>query len=685
MDTQASADELGNLIQALKQPRLLSCVQCQKRKVKCDRCSPCSNCVKAEVLCTPGTPAPARKRRATEQDLLERVERCEALLKGYAPVVDDRPQKPSSSNHVPDGPPGASFEPSSSAQELNASYITTRIDGSVRFTDSFSTVVMHEELVAIQNSIKSNDSADEGAIESIYELPDKTLPVTEFETSVSSSPDSQPGPVEAINLWGNFLERVNPLTKIVHVPTLEPYVMRAAVGMHLVPIEYQALLYSIYAVAAKSMSDQECFELLGYSRDTILKKYGSSIKRALMKYNHRENYTMITLQTLILYLLTLEDKTHRHASWVTSGIVVRMAYSMGYHRDGESLGLGPFETEMRRRIWCQIIIQDAKNALLSGLSAAMLPMQWDTKPPLNINDVDMSPSSDSPIVPREGPTEMAYVLIARLIYAYKIDCDNHIDTPTNEAILLGMSLTNDENTDRAVYGKFREQSEELKRALESYTAKYIGDGAGKVHVAATILKTTILEKLDDVLSPIKDQEEWGIEIFNWKDNLFKMIMLSMEHQCDAHDKMATVGFEWYMRLQFYADMLASLTSQLYRRPMGSLSDRGWRAVERLHGHYPELFDMSQRQQLMQAQFTLKAWEARKTAVAQRGGSLETPAYIVQLGQALSEMEAQKAEKSIDWNALWTDLQPFGDGLNSFMGEEFVQMGDSPSVRGNGLV
>ena len=128
-----------------------------------------------------------------------------------------------------------------------------------------------------------------------------------------------------------------------------------------------------------------------------------------------------------------------------------------------------------------------------------------------------------------------------------------------------------------------------------------------------------------------------------------------------------------------------MTSQLYRRPLGSLSDRGWRAVERLHGHYPELFDMSQRHQLMQAQFTLEAWESRKIAVAQRGGILETPAYIVQLGQALSEMEAQKAGKPIDWNALWTDLQPFGDGLNSFMSEEFVQMSDGPSVRGHGLV
>lgn len=358
---------------------------------------------------------------------------------------------------------------------------------------------------------------------------------------------------------------------------------------------------------------------------------------------------------------------------------------MGYQRDGENLGLSPFETEMRRRIWCQIIIQDAKNALLSGLSAAMLPMQWDTKPPLNINDVDMSPDTETPIIAREGPTEMVYVLISRLIYIYKIDCDNHMDIHAHEAILLGMNLTNDASTNRAVHDRFRETSEELRRAVGNYAERYIDDNAGNVHVAASCFKNIVLEKLDDVLSPMKDQAEWGIEIFNWRDNLFKMIMVSLEYQCEAHDKMAAVGFEWYMKLQFYPDMLASLTSQLYHRPMGSLSDRGWRAVERLHQHYPELFDMTERQYVMQAQFTLKSWEARKAAVTQRGGNLEEPAYIGQLRQVMLEMEAQKADKPIDWNALWTEVQPFGEGLNSFMGDEFVTMAELSTGAGTGGV
>ncbi|EWG49984.1 hypothetical protein FVEG_09322 [Fusarium verticillioides 7600] len=61
--------------------RVLSCVLCQQRKKKCDRKSPCSNCIRLKTVCTPSLPAPPRKRRRPNQDLLERLARCEELLR----------------------------------------------------------------------------------------------------------------------------------------------------------------------------------------------------------------------------------------------------------------------------------------------------------------------------------------------------------------------------------------------------------------------------------------------------------------------------------------------------------------------------------------------------------------------------------------------------------------------------
>lgn len=64
--------------------RQLSCALCQRRKIKCDRTTPCSNCVKANVVCTPSTPAPPRQRMRPRRDLQERLARCESLLRQYS-------------------------------------------------------------------------------------------------------------------------------------------------------------------------------------------------------------------------------------------------------------------------------------------------------------------------------------------------------------------------------------------------------------------------------------------------------------------------------------------------------------------------------------------------------------------------------------------------------------------------
>jgi hypothetical protein len=61
--------------------RVLSCVLCSRRKVKCDRTFPCSNCKKSGVQCMQATVAPRQRRRKfAERDLLQQLQRYETLL-----------------------------------------------------------------------------------------------------------------------------------------------------------------------------------------------------------------------------------------------------------------------------------------------------------------------------------------------------------------------------------------------------------------------------------------------------------------------------------------------------------------------------------------------------------------------------------------------------------------------------
>jgi hypothetical protein len=64
-----------------KHQRVLACVRCQQRKVKCDRKYPCSNCTKSRKQCE--QPAPVlhrRKKRFPERELLDRIRSYEDLL-----------------------------------------------------------------------------------------------------------------------------------------------------------------------------------------------------------------------------------------------------------------------------------------------------------------------------------------------------------------------------------------------------------------------------------------------------------------------------------------------------------------------------------------------------------------------------------------------------------------------------
>lgn len=64
-----------------RSPRILSCMSCSQRKVKCNRVFPCANCVCAGTECVPGAQlARPRRPRFPERELLARIRHYESLL-----------------------------------------------------------------------------------------------------------------------------------------------------------------------------------------------------------------------------------------------------------------------------------------------------------------------------------------------------------------------------------------------------------------------------------------------------------------------------------------------------------------------------------------------------------------------------------------------------------------------------
>ena len=91
-------------------PKAFSCIRCFERKVKCDKQNPCSNCVKSRVDCVFRIPpAPRRRKKRPQEDvLLERLRKCEELLKSKGLSIDSL-QSPTDS--TPPVDPASTGEP----------------------------------------------------------------------------------------------------------------------------------------------------------------------------------------------------------------------------------------------------------------------------------------------------------------------------------------------------------------------------------------------------------------------------------------------------------------------------------------------------------------------------------------------------------------------------------------------
>lgn len=313
---------------------------------------------------------------------------------------------------------------------------------------------------------------------------------------------------------------------------------------------------------------------------------------------------------------------------------------MGYHRDGELLNLPPFETEMRRRIWWQILLQDAKLAVVSGLSHNFVGNTFDTKPPMNLNDADLFPGSNEPVQSREGPTEMAFVLTLTRLTKFLI---SEKTRASFEAALMAHGTENGASTQNpAILQKYTTIIRELDDDLREIERRYVDPSAGGVHTAALTMRPMLTEKMQQMLKPMQDQPEWGTEIFGPKDNFFKIVLMNNEHNTLGYERMSELGFLWMCTMHFHLDFFGVLTGQLVQRPTGSLSDRGWAVVEKTYKYQSELYDMTSRPSLAQAQFTLKAWKAREQAFANMGMPLETPYCITRLRELFPSTDSRSS-------------------------------------------
>ena len=586
-----------------------SCVTCRKRKVKCDKRHPCSNCTKASIECVfpgPGR-APRRSRKPADTELLARLRRLEGVVQSLGKGIDedgdkdgdkdgemdtelaetkqDPPPQPGQQNggdsarpksscqkHLEDGPyvqKKAGKESAPLVKEFGRLVVE---DGRSRYVSNKFWNSLSEE-VAEMRDILDDPTEDEDD----YPSPGSGSSAAanhqgflfNFSSTVLDLRVFHPRPEHIPTYWHMFKENVDPVIKLFHIPHYEKLYFKAARDMDHLSKPMEVLLFTVYFAAVTTISQEECSMRLGIERQAALQKYRFAVEQALARAGFLSTQELIILQCMLLFLTCVRRSDDTRYVWTLSGLLIRLAQALGVHRDGQQFKISPFETEMRRRLWWQICTLDVRASEDHGSDPSIIEQSFDTKFPLNINDEDLTVDMKEPPEEHEGATEMTFDLIR---YSVSTTVRRLSYAPPGPGPCrtrsAGLSL---EDKERMI--------EELHQYLERKYLRHCNCSIPLHWIAATVARLIMAKMWLIVHHPFSRADRGAGLPQETKDRLFSTSVEVIEFSRLLETEKTTLKWGWLFRTYVQWHALAFVVSQLCIRTLGPEVDRAWIAIE----------------------------------------------------------------------------------------------------------
>jgi Fungal specific transcription factor domain/Fungal Zn(2)-Cys(6) binuclear cluster domain len=618
-----------------------TCQTCARRKVKCDKATPtCSSCRRAKLACTYQPPPPRwRKRKPSEDELHERLARYERVLHQHGLLAET---PPSVAEEPLDGPISHQWnhpEGSRTGRLLAGNGKSKYIDS--RFWRSFGEHEMEDVLEDEEDQAVGWD------------------PLTgAFLGYQQDLLQYHPTHATAVLLWRTHIENVEPLCKILHIPSTAVMLDRASQDPANVSRTDECLLFAIYHFAVFSMTEDECMEQLGNPRAILLQRYHFATRQALANASFLKTTEMSVLQALVLFLLPCRFSYDSHTYWILTGVAVRIAQRMGLHRDGETLGLPPFEVQMRRRLFYQLLPLDGTASIMSGTGVPIVSDAWDTQQPLNINDDQIWPGMTSPPKEQSGATELIFCLSRACIAKYLIKTDKSGKSGNDEAIA------------------------QAEREVEDKYIRYC-DVVNPLHFLAicSVRSGITAMRLFARLPKFRNGTATDHET---RDMLLLALKL-LDNDAAARDNAGLRRYRWHVRPFFLWgtwDSLVFVLTSLWRSDVLAPAeiDAAWAKVEQVYANHDELLASKRALYVALGRLALKAWDTRPAS------SRMEPAFVAAL-RSVQRANAQSRENRQNSNTgeatadtLSTVGLPAGDGLG-FSDDLGFDLGDDFNLDG----
>jgi len=293
-----------------------------------------------------------------------------------------------------------------------------------------------------------------------------------------------------------------------------------------------------------------------------------------------------------------------------------------------------FETEMRRRVWWQILCIDGWAGKLAGQGLAftdtsILPL------PANLNDSDINPSMSEMPELHERPTEMIFCLINYEVALFLFNSRKRLHSPTSSV------------ADRT------KLIDDFENMLENKYLKHYDPAIPLHQLAYHDVRSIIFKMRLMVHHPWLSSDKGKSMSRSEHDMIFSNSFKIMDHHILGYSMEEANKFRWHMDASYQLDsfvfMLVELQSQL---PTAAVTEKAWNLVSEVFRRHRDLMDETDELHLALQRLVLRAWDTREAEVRRQGHpKLQALPIIIQLRENAGLVGSNQNTSSTAFSAI----------------------------------
>jgi hypothetical protein len=305
-------------------------------------------------------------------------------------------------------------------------------------------------------------------------------------------------------------------------------------------------------------------ERFGRDKDELIARLRLGTEQALVQADFIVTPSLTVVQAFAIYLFMIQRDEPARYTWSLVGLLVRIAVSLGLHRDGSRFpNMSPFEVEMRRRLWWRVCLIEIRLYDNHAPWMNISERNFDTREPTNINDADLDPDMTTPPTPRDGFTDSTITLVSCEMWRLSQTMRSVVSNIGPDQQRSNSSIENKLSTLRS----FREK-------ISGWCFWQLGQ---PMHVALALMCRVHLNCWELIINHLRQPHA---HVDSPNDESFTLALSILEDVSTFQTSAATQKWAWVQRGNLLWQPLAIVLTRLCLHPWDTGAEAAWRLAKR---------------------------------------------------------------------------------------------------------